>query len=58
MANSSYISSTPLHDSKTDLKIFFNNNIDIKTINYDLFNKYAIYIFNQYIAINTKNYSF
>lgn len=45
----------PLYDLKAVLKIFFNNSIDIKAINYDIFIKYIIYKFNQYVAINTKD---
>lgn len=35
-----------LYNFKTNPKIFFNNNINIKIINYNIFNKYAIYKFN------------
>lgn len=48
------ISSVLLYDLKTNLRIFFDNSIDIKIINHDIFNKYAIYKFNQYISANTK----
>lgn len=34
------------------------NSINIEMTDYNIFNKYAIYKLNQYIAINTKNYSF
>lgn len=53
------ILSTFLHNFKpNNLKILFDNNIDIETTDHNIFNKYIIHKFNQYIAINAKNYSF
>lgn len=57
MTSFSIISSIPLHNPKAHLKIFFDNSIDIKTTNYNIFHKYTIHKFNQYAAINTENYS-
>lgn len=48
----------PLYKFKANLKIFFDNNIDIKTTDHNIFNKYVIYKFNQYLTINTKNFRF
>lgn len=40
-----------------NLKIFFANDIDIQMINYNILEKYTISKFNQYTAINAKDYS-
>ena len=50
-------SSTPLQDRKTaNLTISLDNSINIETTDHDILNKYAIYKFNQYTAINAKDY--
>lgn len=47
MIDASSILNTPLYSNlKADLKILFDNNIDIKIINDDILNKYMIYKFN------------
>lgn len=46
-----------MYNLKADLKIFFDNNIDIEIIDYNIFNKYAIYKLNQYAVTNAKNYN-
>lgn len=63
MAGPSSISSTPLPDllyipEVNNQKILFYPRFDIQTADYDLLNKYVIYKFNQYIAINIEDYSF
>lgn len=58
MPNSLNISSVLLHNFEpNDLKIYFDNNIDFKTTDYDIINKYMIYKFNLYIVINNKDYN-
>ena len=58
MASISSVLSVFLHNHKANLKILFDNSIYIKTINYDIINKYTSHKFNPYTATNTKNYSF
>ena len=57
MAGALSVSSTPSRNLEADLKILFNNSIDIETTDHDIFNKYAIHKFNQYAAANAKDYS-
>lgn len=58
MPSPSSILNAPLHDPKADLKILFNNSIEIERTDYDILSKYIIWKFNQYAAVNTKDYSF
>ena len=58
MADFFSTSSVFLQNSKTaNLKIFFDNNIAIETIDINTLNKYAIHQFNKYAAANTKDYN-
>ena len=57
MPGPSNISNVLSHDSKANLKIFFDNNIEIEITNHDILNKYIIQKFNQYAAVNAKDYS-
>ena len=58
MPGPSNILNALLYNSKTNLKILFVKSIEIETPNYNIFNKYAIQKFNQYAAVNPKDYSF
>lgn len=40
----------------TNFKLFFVQEFNIRTTDYILFNKWVIYSFNQYIALNTKDF--
>lgn len=40
-----------------NLKIFLNNDINIKTNNHNNFNKYMTYRYNQYITVNAQDYN-
>ena len=57
MPGPSSISSAPSHDPEADLKILFDNSIEIETTDHDILNKYAIQKFNQYAAANAEDYS-
>ena len=57
MAGVSSVLSSLLHDLNANLKILFDNSIDIETIDHDILNRYAIHKFNQYAAANAKHYS-
>lgn len=46
-----------LYDFKVNLKIYFDNSIDIETIDYNILNKYMIHKFNQYAATNAEDYT-
>lgn len=43
MASPSNILNIPLYNFKTNPKIFFDDSIDIETIDHNIFNKYTIY---------------
>lgn len=45
MASASNILNMPLQNLKANLKILFNNSIDIKTTDRNILNKYTIYKF-------------
>ena len=52
------ILSASLHNLEVNnLNILFSPNFDIQTADFDLFNKYVIYKFNQYVVGNIKDYS-
>ena len=57
MPGPSNILNAPLHNPKADLKILFDNSIEIETTDHDILNKYAIQKFNQYAAANAEDYS-
>lgn len=48
-----------LHNPKAvNLTVFFASIRNIKTSDHDIFNKYALYKFNQYKGTNAKNVTF
>ena len=57
MPGPSSISSAASYNPEADLKILFDNSIEIETTDHDILNKYAIQKFNQYAAANAKDYS-
>lgn len=59
MLGLSNIFSVFLYDTKTaNLKILFAQRFKVQRNNHHLLNKFIIYKFNQYIALNVENYSF
>lgn len=47
-----------LHDyNATNLEILFAQGFNIQTAEYDLLNKFVIHMFNQYRALNAKDWS-
>ena len=58
MAGSSSVSSNLLHDPKTtNPEVLFAQGFNIKTADHDLINKFVIHRFNQYKALNAKDWS-
>lgn len=58
MGNALSVLSAPLCNFQADLKMLFDNSIDIETIDHNILNKYEIYKFNQYAVRNIKGYNF
>lgn len=46
-----------LHDSETvNLKALFAQRFNVEITDHDLINKFVLHRFNQYVALNTKDY--
>lgn len=59
MTGLSSVSSTLLHDQEDDnFKTLFACSLDILIADHDLFNKFVIYKFTQYIITNTEDFCF